>query len=130
MQVVEELTDREIPYVRGDVGDAEVVRRVIEEHRVRAAVHFAAKSVVAESVRHPEIYFSENVAKGTAFFRALCESGVIRIVVSSTAEVYGNPEKVPIPEEHPFDPSTRMAHPRRCWSRCWGGWRPRFRCAG
>lgn len=104
VRAVEALTGREIPYIPGDAGDGDGVRRIVEEYRVGAAMHFAAKSVVAESVRHPEVYFSENVAKGIAFFRALCEAGVSRIVLSSTAAVYGNPERVPIPEEHPVRP--------------------------
>ncbi|WP_170086742.1 UDP-glucose 4-epimerase GalE [Kyrpidia spormannii] len=104
VRAVEALTGREIPYIPGDVGDGDGVRRIVEEYRVGAVMHFAAKSVVAESVRHPEVYFSENVAKGIAFFQALCEAGVSRIVLSSTAAVYGNPERVPIPEEHPVRP--------------------------
>ncbi|WP_198592182.1 UDP-glucose 4-epimerase GalE [Kyrpidia spormannii] len=101
---VEELTGWRVPYITGDVGDGEAVRRTVEEYRVGAVMHFAAKSVVAESVRNPEVYFTENVAKGIAFFRTLCEAGVRRIVLSSTAAVYGNPERVPIPEDHPVRP--------------------------
>lgn len=101
---LERLTGKAVPYILGDVADGELVSRLVAEYDIHAAVHFAAKSLVAESVRHPEVYFSENVAKGIQFFRTLCERGVTRIVFSSTAAVYGNPEVVPIPEEHPVRP--------------------------
>ncbi|MEO8052719.1 MAG: UDP-glucose 4-epimerase GalE [Acidobacteriota bacterium] len=64
-----------------------------------AVVHFAAYSAVGESMREPELYFSNNVGGTVSLLEAMAQSGVRRLVFSSTAAVYGDPEKVPIPED-------------------------------
>ncbi len=67
-------------------------------------LHCAARSIVAESVREPGLYYTENVVGGIALLDALREAGVDRLVFSSTAAVYGEPEKVPIRETAPTRP--------------------------
>src|SRR5580693_6357037 len=71
---------------------------------VDAVVHFAAYMAVGESVREPELYFSNNVGGSLSLFEAMARAGVKRIVFSSTAAVYGNPAVVPIPENSTFAP--------------------------
>src|SRR5579862_2216461 len=71
---------------------------------VDAVVHFAAYIAVGESTREPELYFSNNVGGSLSLLAAMARTGVKRLVFSSTAAVYGNPEKVPIPEDAPFAP--------------------------
>jgi UDP-glucose 4-epimerase len=71
---------------------------------VDAVVHFAAYIAVGESVRKPELYFSNNVGGTLSLFEAMARAGVKKLVFSSTAAVYGNPERVPIPEDARFDP--------------------------
>ena len=66
---------------------------------VDAVVHFAAYSAVGESMREPELYFSNNVGGTASLLEAMARNGVRRLVFSSTAAVYGNPEKMPIPED-------------------------------
>ncbi len=66
---------------------------------VDAVVHFAAYSAVGESMREPELYFSNNVGGTVSLLEAMARNGVRRLVFSSTAAVYGNPEKLPIPED-------------------------------
>jgi UDP-glucose 4-epimerase len=66
---------------------------------VDAVVHFAAHSAVGESMREPELYFSNNVGGTVSLLEAMARAGVRRLVFSSTAAVYGDPENVPIPEE-------------------------------
>jgi len=66
---------------------------------VDAVVHFAAHSAVGESMREPELYFSNNVGGTVSLLEAMARNGVRRLVFSSTAAVYGNPEKQPIPED-------------------------------
>src|ERR1019366_4457283 len=63
-----------------------------------AVVHFAAHSAVGESMREPELYFSNNVGGTVSLLEAMARAGVRRLVFSSTAAVYGNPEKLPMPE--------------------------------
>ena len=66
---------------------------------VDAVMHFAAHSMVGESMREPEMYFSNNVGGTVSLLEAMAQAGVRRLVFSSTAAVYGDPEKVPIPED-------------------------------
>ena len=71
---------------------------------VDAVVHFAAYIAVGESTREPELYFSNNVGGTVSLLEAMARAGVRRLVFSSTAAVYGNPKRVPIPEEARFEP--------------------------
>jgi UDP-glucose 4-epimerase len=71
---------------------------------VDAVVHFAAYIAVGESTRDPELYFSNNVGGTLSLLEAMAKAGVRRLVFSSTAAVYGNPERVPIVEDAPFGP--------------------------
>jgi UDP-glucose 4-epimerase len=71
---------------------------------VDAVVHFAAVIAVGESTREPELYFSNNIGGSLSLFEAMAKAGVRRLVFSSTAAVYGNPQSVPIPEDAPFAP--------------------------
>jgi UDP-glucose 4-epimerase len=71
---------------------------------VDAVVHFAAVIAVGESTREPEFYFANNIGGSLSLFDAMARAGVRRLVFSSTAAVYGNPQKVPIPEDAPFGP--------------------------
>jgi UDP-glucose-4-epimerase GalE len=82
--------------------DTDAVTKVLAG--VDAVVHFAAYIAVGESVRKPELYFSNNVGGTVSLFEAMARAGVKKLVFSSTAAVYGNPERVPIPEDARFDP--------------------------
>jgi UDP-glucose 4-epimerase len=77
--------------------DTDGVARLLQG--VDAVVHFAAYIAVGESTREPELYFSNNVGGTLSLLEAMARAGVRRLVFSSTAAVYGDPEKVPIPEE-------------------------------
>jgi UDP-glucose 4-epimerase len=82
----------------GDVGDTDLVSRVLREHEVDAILHFAAQIVVPESVADPLGYYMTNTLKTHALLRAAVASGVRHFIFSSTAAVYGNPEVVPVDE--------------------------------
>jgi UDP-glucose 4-epimerase len=71
---------------------------------VDAVVHFAAYIAVGESAREPELYYSNNLGGTVSLLEAMARAGVKRMVFSSTAAVYGNPERVPIPEDAAFAP--------------------------
>lgn len=70
-----------------------------------AVLHFAAKSLVGESSTRPELYWDNNVGGTLALLEAMRRTGVERLVFSSTAAVYGEPEQVPIPVDHPARPT-------------------------
>ena len=76
----------------------------LEKEHVEAILHFAASLLVGESVQKPRKYFWNNVVNTLHLLDAMLEAGVKRIVFSSSAAVYGNPQKVPIPEDHPKEP--------------------------
>jgi UDP-glucose 4-epimerase len=101
-------------FVRGDISDVAATAKLLTDRKIEAVVHFAACSLVAESVADPLKYYTRNVAGTTALLRAMREAAVDKIVFSSTAAVYGNPQRLPIDEEHPKDPtnpygSTKLA---------------------
>ncbi|MFB3922743.1 MAG: UDP-glucose 4-epimerase GalE [Terriglobia bacterium] len=92
------------PCVEGDLADAAVLRTALKAYGIDAVMHFAASIQVGESVRDPKKYFWNNVVNTLRLLDAMLEAGVAHIVFSSSAAVYGKPEKVPIPEEHPTRP--------------------------
>jgi UDP-glucose 4-epimerase len=90
--------------VGGDLLDAEGTRATISEG-FDGVLHFAALSLVGESVEEPERYYRNNVCGTLNLLEAMVEAGVPRLVFSSTAAVYGEPEEVPIPETSPALPT-------------------------
>ena len=89
--------------VEGDVRDAAALARAIDQN-TDAVLHFAASSVVAESVQRPLDYFDNNIGGAVALLRAMESAGIKRIVFSSTAAVYGAPSVLPIEENAPCAP--------------------------
>ena len=92
------------PLVEGDLADGALVRRVLEQRRVTAVVHFAAHAYVGESVRSPRKYYRNNVVGTLNLLDAMVDAGVRDIVFSSTCATYGDPVRVPIDEQHPQHP--------------------------
>ena len=85
-------------------GDQPRVAALIAEHGIDAIIHFAASVVVPESVLHPLAYYRNNMVNSRALIEAAVVSGVRYFIFSSTAAVYGNPERVPVSEEDPAVP--------------------------
>jgi UDP-glucose 4-epimerase len=111
-----------VPVVVGDVGDRDLVERVLREHEVEAVIHFAALSLVAESMERPGDYYESNVVAASRLLEAMAATGVTKIVFSSSAGVYGEPESVPISESHTTRPvniygDTKLAFERVLESR-------------
>jgi UDP-glucose 4-epimerase len=90
--------------VVGTVRDREALVTLLRRRHIEAVLHCAARSVVSESMRDPALYYAENVVGGLALLDALREAGVDRLVFSSTAAVYGEPDQVPIEEASPNRP--------------------------
>jgi UDP-glucose-4-epimerase GalE len=87
-----------------DIGDTEGLCRIFAERPYDAVIHFAAYISVGESMRAPELYFTNNVSGSLSLLTAMVRSGVRRLVFSSTAAVYGMPATVPIKEDAPYAP--------------------------
>ncbi len=94
----------EATYVDLRYGDVHAMTRAFVEERVDAVLHCGAKSIVPESVADPALYYHENVIGGIGLLDAMVAAGVRRLVLSSTAAVYGLPDIVPIPEDAPLRP--------------------------
>ena len=92
------------PCVEGDIADTALVAQALKSYGIDAVIHFAASIQVGESVRDPKKYFWNNVVGTLRLLDALIDAGVPHIVFSSSAAVYGDPLKVPIPEDHPTRP--------------------------
>ena len=93
------------PFYEGSIGDRELVARIAREHDIESCIHFAALAYVGESVLEPARYFINNVEQGIALLDALLRANVRRLVFSSTCATYGEPQQVPISEEHPQRPT-------------------------
>ena len=94
----------DVPFFQGSLGDRELVGRIAREHEVEECIHFGALAYVGESVEQPRLYFENNVGEGLALLGSLLDAGLRRFVFSSTCATYGEPERVPIDEQHPQRP--------------------------
>ena len=103
------------PLVVGDVGDRNLLERVLKEHGVGTVMHFAAKTIVPESVREPLRYYGNNTASTRNLLEACMQGRVRRFVFSSTAAVYGIPaggvarEDMPLAPINPYGTSKLMS---------------------
>ena len=92
-------------FYEGDLRSAADLDRVFSEQQIEAVMHFAAFSLVGESVVQPLKYFNNNVGGMQSLLEAMARHHVDRLVLSSTAAVYGEPERVPISEDDPKNPT-------------------------
>jgi UDP-glucose 4-epimerase len=113
--------------VEADLLADDTLKKTLVEHRIEAVIHMAASSLVGESMTDPGRYYTNNVIVSTLLLNALVETGIQMLVFSSTAAVYGEPERQPIAEADPTAPSntygeTKLAVERamRWYSRAHG----------
>ena len=98
---IEEITGRTLTIKEADVRDHTALCQLLQSEGIDAVVHFAGLKAVAESVSRPLDYFDNNVAGSLALLRALNLHGIRRLVFSSSATVYGEPQYLPLDEQHP-----------------------------
>ncbi len=89
---------------QGDIRDRPYMTKVLKEGHFDAVMHFAAKSLVGESVAHPLRYYDVNVGGTSSLLQAMQEACVNTMVFSSTCAIYGEPEYLPLDENHPQNP--------------------------
>ena len=89
---------------RGDIRDKARLTSVLREGRFDAVMHFAAKSLVGESVAHPLRYYDVNVGGTATLVQSMQDAGVDTLVFSSTCAIYGDPVRLPLDEDHPQNP--------------------------
>lgn len=101
------------PLIVGDVGDRGLVRRVLDEYPIDGIIHFAASAYVGESVANPRKYFANNVMNSLALVETALDSGVDRIVFSSSCATYGVPDALPVHEDSPQQPVNPYGESKR-----------------
>jgi UDP-glucose 4-epimerase len=101
----EDAVNEDAVFVRGDIGDHAVVESALEENQIEAVIHMAASSLVGESVNFPEKYRENNVNAPKRMLESMRKVGVRKLVFSSTAAVYGEPERYPIEESDRLQPT-------------------------
>lgn len=101
MDRLEAITGTAVPLVEGDIRDGDALRRVMREHEVEAVIHFAGLKAVGESVAEPIKYYDNNVRGTLSLLEAMRDCGVKTLVFSSSATVYGQPQYLPLDENHP-----------------------------
>lgn len=99
--------------VTGSYGDPDLVDGLLRDERIEAVLHCAARSLVGESIADPATYYRDNVGGGITLLEAMRRADVVRLVISSTAAVYGQPEVTPIPEGAPLRPINPYGETKR-----------------
>src|SRR5688500_16716467 len=105
LQRLKGLVQGEIGFHRADVRERAAIERILRDHPVEAVLHFAGLKAVGESVEKPLVYHENNVGGSIALLEVMLARGVKQIVFSSSATVYGEPERLPIDESHPLRPA-------------------------
>lgn len=95
------IVGKELVCIEGDIRDTSLVAKVLKDHQIDAVIHFAGLKAVGESVQMPIEYFANNVQGAISLLEAMKSTGVKTLVFSSSATVYGDPQYLPIDEDHP-----------------------------
>lgn len=100
-----EMVHGSATFVEGDLADRDLLAETLRSYEIDAVIHMAAYSLVGESVKHPSKYYRNNVLNGIQLLDAMVDTGVKKLVFSSTAAVYGEPAKQPIEESDRTTPT-------------------------
>jgi UDP-glucose 4-epimerase len=99
---VEQITGKKVSVIRGDIRDKTSLEAALRQHECTAVIHFAGLKAVGESVENPLTYYDNNVYGTLCLLTAMIAAGVKTLVFSSSATVYGNPQYLPLAENHPL----------------------------
>jgi UDP-glucose 4-epimerase len=99
---VQRITGKELRFIRGDIRDREALVTALRESGAQAVIHFAGLKAVSQSVQQPLSYYDNNVVGSLRMVEAMGTCGVKTLVFSSSATVYGDPQRLPLTENHPL----------------------------
>lgn len=98
---IEVITGFKPSFVKGDIRDTLLIEKTIKNYQIDAVIHFAGLKVLNESIQKPVDYYENNVSGTISLIKAMQVSSVKTLIFSSSASVYGNPQYLPIDEDHP-----------------------------
>ena len=99
-----EAIDKRAEFEKGDIRDTSFLKEALAKKKIDAVMHFAACSLVGESVKAPLKYYNNNVGGAIVLLEVMAEKGIDKIVFSSTAATYGEPQEIPICEDDRTEP--------------------------
>lgn len=102
LEQLRQITGKTFTCYQGDIGDVALLDKVFDKHNIDAVFHFAALKAVGESTEFPVRYYQNNVAKTLTLIECMNKANVTKMVFSSSATVYGEPQYLPIDEKHPI----------------------------
>ncbi len=101
---LQKIIGKVLPLIDADVRDTDTVEKVLREYKIDAVIHFAGLKAVGESVVNPVLYYANNVQGSISLLQAMQKVGIKKLVFSSSATVYGEPQYLPYDEDHPTKP--------------------------
>ena len=93
-----------VKFYEGEIGDKDLIRKILSENNIEACMHFSAYAYVGESVEKPQKYYENNFVQTLKLLDVLIENDVKKFIFSSTCATYGEPQYIPIDEKHPQNP--------------------------
>lgn len=105
LERLQKILGKALPCIEVDVRETEVVEKVLRDYKIDAVIHFAGLKAVGESNEKPIEYYANNVQGTISLLQAMSAVDVKTLVFSSSATVYGNPQYLPIDENHPTNPT-------------------------
>lgn len=99
---IKEITGKEIKFYENDLRDEKALSDIFDKEKIEAVIHFAGLKAVGESVMKPMLYYDHNLNATLSLLKAMNSHGVKKIIFSSSATVYGDPDTVPVTEDTPL----------------------------
>ncbi len=98
------INDNKAQFFKGDICDQDFIQTLFKNNKIDLVIHLAGLKSISESIQNPIRYYSNNVAGSLNLFNAMRKNSVYKIIFSSSATIYGNPQSLPITEEHDLCP--------------------------
>ncbi|MGB4068605.1 MAG: UDP-glucose 4-epimerase GalE [Nitrospira sp.] len=102
LERVQRISDKQLRFIRGDIRDRTSLVTALRESSAQSVIHFAGLKAVGESVQQPLSYYDNNVVGSLRLLEAMGTCGLKTLVFSSSATVYGDPQRLPLTEDHPL----------------------------
>ncbi|MDG2175260.1 MAG: UDP-glucose 4-epimerase GalE [Gammaproteobacteria bacterium] len=104
LAALNEITGKKLSCVEGDIRNTDLLSDTLSKYMVTDVIHLAGLKSVEESVEKPDLYMDNNVEGSRSLIAAMTANGIFKIIFSSSATVYGEPEYLPLDEKHPLSP--------------------------